>query len=104
MQFNEELAHIATYQAGKPIEEIVRTFGLDEKDVIKLASNENPYGASPSVVECIKANAHKAHLYPDDSMHALISRLQQHYGIKYGQCIVGSGSDQIIELCTQALK
>lgn len=102
MRFNEELAHIATYQAGKPIEEIVRTFGLDEKDVIKLASNENPYGASPSVVECIRHNAHKVSLYPDDSMHALISRLQQHYGIEYGQCIVGSGSDQIIELCMHA--
>lgn len=102
MRFNEELAHIATYQAGKPIEEVVRTFGLDEKEVIKLASNENPYGTSPSVVKCIKANAHKAALYPDDSMCALISRLQRHYGIGYEQCIIGAGSDQIIELCLHA--
>lgn len=102
MRFNEELASIATYQAGKPIEEVVRNFGLREQDIIKLASNENPYGTSARVVQAIKDNAHKAHLYPDDSMRALIERLCAHYHIKDIECIIGAGSDQIIELCMHA--
>ncbi|OBV29990.1 histidinol-phosphate transaminase [Helicobacter sp. CLO-3] len=102
MQFNKELQNIATYEAGKPIEEVVRKFGLKESDVIKLASNENPYGTSPRVVESIKANAHKAALYPDDSMFALKAGLEKHFGVPQKQCIIGSGSDQIIELCIHA--
>lgn len=102
MRFNEELAHIATYQAGKPIEEVVRNFGLREQDIIKLASNENPYGTSARVAQVIKDNAHKAHLYPDDSMYALIEQLCAHYGIANTECIIGAGSDQIIELCMHA--
>lgn len=102
MRFNDQLAQIATYQAGKPIEEVVRNFGLREQDIIKLASNENPYGTSPLVAKAIKDHAHKAHLYPDDSMHALISRLSAHYGIGMAECIIGAGSDQVIELCMHA--
>lgn len=102
MRFNEEIYGIATYEVGKPIEEVVRNFGLQEAEIIKLASNENPYGPSPLVVECIRQHAEKASLYPDDSMTALISRLAKHYDIEQGQCIIGSGSDQIIELSFHA--
>ena len=63
MQFNEFLGQLANYEPGKDIEVIAREFGL--KKVIKLASNENPLGASKKVVECLKANAHLAHLYPE---------------------------------------
>jgi len=38
---------IAPYQPGKPISELAREFGLDEKNIIKLASNENPRGIGP---------------------------------------------------------
>ena len=38
---------IAPYQPGKPISEVARELGLAEKDIIKLASNENPLGCSP---------------------------------------------------------
>ena len=40
------------YKAGKPIEEVQREFGL--KRVVKLASNENPLGASPLAIEELK--------------------------------------------------
>lgn len=102
MEFSQRLESIPTYEAGKPIEEVMRTFGLKEGDIIKLASNENPYGTSPRVIEAIQANAHKAALYPDDSMYALKSLLAKRFNISQEQCIIGSGSDQIIELCLHA--
>ena len=67
MKFNENLAGLVNYEAGKPIELVVREFGIEAKDVIKLASNENPFGTSPHVVEAIKSAASNAFLYPDDS-------------------------------------
>lgn len=47
MTFNTTLDSIKTYEAGKPIELVVREFGIPENEIIKLASNENPLGASP---------------------------------------------------------
>ena len=102
MRFNTELEHIATYQAGKPIEEVVRNFGLKESDIIKLASNENPFSSSPRVIEALQANAKKAHLYPDDSMLALKEALAQRFGVGVENLIIGSGSDQVIEMCVRA--
>ena len=46
MRFNKVLEDVNIYEAGKPIELVVREYGVDEKDIIKLASNENPYGTS----------------------------------------------------------
>lgn len=101
MRFNTELEHISTYQAGKPIEEVVRNFGLNPNDIIKLASNENPYSSSPRVIEALKANANKAHLYPDDSMIALKEGLAQRFSVEAQNIIIGSGSDQVIEMCVR---
>ena len=64
MNFNSTLDGIKTYEAGKPIELVVREYGVDPKEIIKLASNENPYGTSPKVVQAIKDSAHKMFLYP----------------------------------------
>ena len=67
MKFNDFLDDLVNYEAGKPIELVVREFGIDAKDVIKLASNENPFGTSKRVEEALKEVAKNAHLYPDDS-------------------------------------
>ena len=50
MQFNGVLDQLKIYEAGKPIELVVREYGIEAKDVIKLASNENPRGCSPKVL------------------------------------------------------
>ena len=47
MKFNKVLKNLSTYEAGKPIELVVREYGIDPKEVVKLASNENPYGTNP---------------------------------------------------------
>ena len=103
MKFNKVLENIKTYEAGKPIELVVREFGIDAKDVVKLASNENPIGTSPAVQKAIIENAHKAHLYPDDSMFELKAALSSKYAVKDDNIIIGAGSDQVLEFISRAL-
>ncbi len=103
MKFNKVLKDIKIYEAGKPIELVVREFGIDAKDVVKLASNENPIGTSPAVQKAIIANAHRAHLYPDDSMFELKAALSSKYAVKDDNIIIGAGSDQVLEFISRAL-
>lgn len=103
MKFNEALKEIKVYEAGKPIELVVREFGIKSKDVVKLASNENPKGCSPKVADAIAQNAHKAFLYPDDSMHELKSALASKFEVQSDNIIIGAGSDQVLEFVARAL-
>jgi len=103
MKFNKVLKEINTYEAGKPIELVVREFGIDTKDVVKLASNENPIGTAPAVAEVIRANAEKAHLYPDDSMFELKAALSKKFDVTDANIIIGAGSDQVLEFISRAL-
>lgn len=102
MDFNPLLKDLKTYEAGKPIELVVREYGIDPKDIIKLASNENPYGTSPKVTQTIKENAHKSYLYPDDSMFELKDALASRFDINSENLIIGAGSDQVIEFLIHA--
>lgn len=103
MRFKEELQNIVTYEAGKPIELVVREFGIDPKSVIKLASNENPFGTSDQVKNAVAKIADQLHRYPDDSYFELKEKLAKKYGVESKNIIIGSGSDQIFEFITHAL-
>jgi len=103
MKYNKVLENIKTYEAGKPIELVVREFGIAAEDVVKLASNENPIGTSPAVQKAIIANAGKAHLYPDDSMFELKMALASKYAVKEDNIIIGAGSDQVLEFISRAV-
>ncbi len=102
MQFNRTLEKIKTYEAGKPIELVVRDFGIAPEAVVKLASNENPRGTSPAVQKAIVAHADKAHLYPDDSMYELKAALSRRFDVPEESLIIGAGSDQILEFVSRA--
>ncbi len=102
MTFNKILDDLAIYEAGKPIELVVREYGVDPKDVVKLASNENPFGCSTKVQEQIAANVSKMALYPDDSMFELKAGLAQRFSVKEEEIIIGAGSDQVIEFLIHA--
>lgn len=102
MNFNTVLDSLKTYEAGKPIELVVREYGVNPKDIIKLASNENPYGTSPKVVAKIQELAKNMFMYPDDSMYELKEALAQKYSVASNNIIIGSGSDQVIEFCLHA--
>ncbi len=103
VKFNKVLRDIKIYEAGKPIELVVREFGIAPEDVVKLASNENPIGTSPLVAEAIKAHATKAHLYPDDSMFELKSALSSKFDVEDENIIIGAGSDQVLEFISRAV-
>jgi len=103
MKFNKVLENIQTYEAGKPIELVVREFGIAAKDVVKLASNENPIGTNPAIAKVIRSNADIAHLYPDDSMFELKAALSAKFKVQDDNIIIGAGSDQVIEFITRAL-
>jgi histidinol-phosphate aminotransferase len=102
MKYNRFLDDIKVYEAGKPIELVVREFGVAPEDVVKLASNENPIGTNPAVAKVICGQADKAHLYPDDSMYELKASLSDKYGVDDSQIIIGAGSDQILEFLSRA--
>ncbi|KIM10341.1 MAG: histidinol-phosphate aminotransferase [Sulfuricurvum sp. PC08-66] len=102
MQFNSVLESLDIYEAGKPIELVVREYGINPKDVVKLASNENPFGCSPKVQAKIAEILPKMALYPDDSMYELKEALAAKYSVNTRQVIIGAGSDQIIEFAVHA--
>lgn len=102
MKFNKKLENIKTYEAGKPIELVVREFGIEPKDIIKLASNENPYGCSTEVQQAVGDIVSKMAMYPDDSMTKLKAGLSLRFDVEAENVIVGSGSDQVIEFLMHA--
>ena len=102
MTFNTTLAGIKTYEAGKPIELVVREFGIDPKDIVKLASNENPYGCSPKVKSAVSDIVGNMSLYPDDSMYKLKEGLAKRFNVNEKEIIIGAGSDQVIEFAVHA--
>ncbi|MDD2452252.1 MAG: histidinol-phosphate transaminase [Sulfurovum sp.] len=103
MEFNKVLKGIKSYEAGKPIELVVREYGIPPKDVVKLASNENPIGTNPAIAKVIRSHADIAHLYPDDSMFELKAALAKKYDVEDTNIIIGAGSDQVLEFISRAL-
>lgn len=101
MKFNDTLENISNYEAGKPIELVVREFGIASSDVTKLASNENPFGCSPKVQAAVAEIVGQMSLYPDDSMYALKQALAGHFSIAENNLIIGAGSDQVIEFAVR---
>ena len=102
MKFNTKLQDIKNYEAGKPIELVVREFGIKSQDIVKLASNENPYGCSPKVQVAVGDIVAKMALYPDDSMFELKGALASRFDVEDKNIIIGSGSDQVIEFLIHA--
>lgn len=92
----EAILVIKPYIPGKPIEEVQRELGL--KDVIKLASNENPLGPSPEAVRAIVEASERVHIYPDGNCYILKEALAAKYKINQNQLIIGNGVDDLISL------
>ncbi len=90
------------YEPGKPIEYVARELGLDPAGIIKLASNENPFGPSPRAVAAAKRALEEGELYPDGGCFALRQKLAQRWGLGADQFIIGNGSNEIIELLGHA--
>jgi len=91
---------IAPYQPGKPISELERELGIT--GIVKLASNENPLGASPKAVAAARAALDEIGLYPDGNGFALKDALVKRYGVEHNQVVLGNGSNDLLELSVRA--
>jgi len=93
---------IAPYQPGKPISELAREMGLDERTIVKLASNENPRGIGPRTRAAIDAALPDIARYPDGNGFELKQALARRYHVDMGAVVLGNGSNDVLELVALA--
>lgn len=91
---------ISPYKPGKPISELQRELGIT--DIVKLASNENPQGASAKALAAAHAALDDIGLYPDGNCYALKDALVHRYGVNANQIVLGNGSNELLELSARA--
>ena len=96
----ENVRTLAPYVPGKPIEELQRELGLT--DIIKLASNENPFGASPQALAAMQRAVADTWLYPDGSGHVLKQKLAAKLGVAPDQITLGNGSNDLLVMLAEA--
>ncbi|WP_020616665.1 histidinol-phosphate transaminase [Paenibacillus daejeonensis] len=100
MKPKQNITHLPVYQPGKPVEDVKRELGLTE--VIKLASNENPYGCSEQAKAAITAELSKTSIYPDGASVALTQDIATRLSVSTDQLIFGAGSDEVILMLARA--
>lgn len=91
---------LAPYVPGKPIAELERELGI--RDIVKLASNENPLGPSPVALAAASAALADMTLYPDGSGHVLKSALAARFGLEPAQLTLGNGSNDLLDMVARA--
>jgi histidinol-phosphate aminotransferase len=103
LPLNSNLKTLPTYQPGRPIEEVARELGLSPESIIKVASNENPFGPSPLAVAAMQKALMGVNLYPDGNAFYLKQKLAAKLGVEPANLILGNGSNEIIEFAGHAL-
>ena len=103
LELNRVLESLPVYQPGRPLEEVARELGVPTKDVIKLASNENPLGPSPRAAEAMREAIAHLHLYPDGNAFYLKRALAAKLTLEPRNLILGNGSNELIEFIGHAL-
>lgn len=97
------MARIPPYEAGRPIEEVARSMGLDPATVIKLASNESPVPPFPEVVEAIAAAASASNRYPDNDCYLLAEAMAERLQIEPSNLMFGGGSSELLRVVSLAI-
>jgi histidinol-phosphate aminotransferase len=91
------LGQLRPYVAGKGFTEISRKFGLSPEDIVKLGSNENPYGPSPKVAEALKSISPERYPEPED----LLSGLSGYTNYPEEMIVIGAGMDGVMDTLTR---
>jgi len=94
-------SHIA-YSAGRGIEEVARDLGMDPEDLVKLSSNENPFGPSPAAVEAVREAATDLHVYPKAVHTDLTDALAEEFELTPEQVWLSPGADGALDLLARA--
>ncbi|RST73917.1 histidinol-phosphate transaminase [Siminovitchia acidinfaciens] len=100
MKVRPQLLSLKAYAPGKSSDEVKREYGLEK--IVKLASNENPYGTSQLVSDAISSIDNFA-IYPDGAAATLRKEVAEYTGVKEDQLIFSSGLDEMIQIISRAL-
>ncbi|MEX2647013.1 MAG: histidinol-phosphate transaminase [Gaiellaceae bacterium] len=95
------LDELVPYEPGKPIEEVQRELGLER--VVKLASNEGPYGPFPAALAALDRTARELNRYPDGGAYRLRTALAERHGVRFEEVAAGAGADGVVDCLAQAL-
>ena len=88
-----------SYVPGRSQDEIAADFGLRKEDIIKLGSNENPWGPSPKAMKAIEDEIKSVNRYPESQLHELVGEIADYSGVRDSQVIIGGdGADEIIDV------
>jgi histidinol-phosphate aminotransferase len=101
MKWKQPLLSLKPYQPGRTIDEVKKKFGLEK--IVKLASNENPFGCSPKAVAAIREYSPLLSLYPDGYATNLREAVSEHLKVRPEQLIFGDGSDELIQIISRSL-
>ena len=98
--FRPAVNDLVPYEPGKPVEEVQRELGLER--VVKLASNEGPYGPFPQAREAIERCAAELNRYPDGGAYRLRAALAERFDLRFEEVAVGAGSDGLVDCLSLA--
>src|SRR5439155_15141157 len=99
--FKPAVQDLVPYEPGKPVEEVQRELGLER--VVKLASNEGPFGPFRQALEALERAARELNRYPDGGAYRLRSALAERHGVRFEEIAIGAGADAIIDGISQAV-
>jgi histidinol-phosphate aminotransferase len=99
--FRRSLDNLVPYEPGKPLEEVRRELGLER--IVKLASNEGPFGPFPVALQAIQESLRESNRYPDGGAFLLRAALAERHGVAFEEVTVCSGADAVIGYASQAL-
>lgn len=94
--YRPDLVEIAPYEPGLPVEEVARRHGLDPESLVKLASNESPYGPFPEAVKAMQVAAADVNRYPDNECFELRGALGLNLGVDPDSVWLGGGSSELL--------
>jgi histidinol-phosphate aminotransferase len=99
--FKPAVRDIVPYEPGKPVEEVQRELGLER--VVKLASNEGPFGPFPAAREALARGLSELNRYPDGGCYRLRAALAERHGVRFEEVALGAGADGVIDCLAQVV-
>jgi histidinol-phosphate aminotransferase len=97
--FKPAVRDIVPYEPGKPVEEVQRELGLER--VVKLASNEGPFGPLPEALDALAEAAPELNRYPDGGGFRLRAALAERHGVQFEEIALGAGADGVVDCLAQ---
>src|SRR5215210_2193715 len=97
--FKPAVRDIVPYEPGKPVEEVQRELGLER--VVKLASNEGPFGPFPAALDALAEAAPELNRYPDGGGYGLRTALAERHGVDFAEIALGAGADGVVDCLAQ---